>query len=468
MNFILEGRASAEGRVVDARTGKPIPEFEIARYGGRVGARNNLMDNDQFTAYYDEGGYFTLNSLEAGDNTLIVRAKGYAPTYYHLNDVQGDSVEGNIEIRMQGGAAIDGLVTGAQGYAIQGAKVYLTQHLSEWEEQQMPHQTSDTEGRFRFGSLGEEATHITVKHADYATKTMPVAIQPGKTTRVDGVLTQGGEVEGTVYVNGKPQSGITVHAYSLGGGSRKDGQTDENGFYSLTGLPDGNAQVSAMLNANDSNSHQAHQVTLQGGFVTTVDFEFTQGNSVIQGIVTLDGEAITEGQVGAMLADATVAGFSNNNTQIQAGGQYEISGLIAGNYSLNVGVRVGEGYQQKMLQVAIGDNQTLTQDIEINSGNRVLGVVNGIGEAVRTSIALIRGSHNITEVSQDIFMDLRAQMAGGGMVQPDGTYDIPSIENGTYTILVIGMDGGDMENARFTTAPVTVNGSDVTLDLTLP
>jgi hypothetical protein len=81
MNFVLQRRSQIVGRVVDADTGQPVPEFKVIR--GRAYSQLEPMRWERYNSTRGRNGQFTiaLNDYygSEGRSQIMVEAPGYIP-----------------------------------------------------------------------------------------------------------------------------------------------------------------------------------------------------------------------------------------------------------------------------------------------------------------------------------------------------------------------------------------------------
>lgn len=475
VNFTLEGRGSVEGQVLDASTGKPVANFEVAHFRGAAPQYNYQGFN--YTSFYNEEGRFTLGDVEAGETTLFVRATGYGPVSQVIGDVRSGEVTGDIEFRLKAGASIEGVVIDAAGAPVQSAQIYLLGQVEPWMVNQNfgsgngPAATTDAEGRFTVASLGEDLTKITAVHANYPNTTVDVALTPGDTIQVEIIMSGGGTVEGIVSINGTPAANQQVYAHSMSGGGSQNATTDENGFYSLEKLAPGDVNVGANVSRDGVSRSMNKSVVVENGTTTTLDFDIALGTGVIQGRIMIGGQPAMEGFIAAMLTGGEEPGQQHIQGTVSTDGTYLIEGLAPGEYKLMVHVAVPGSSQRRMRNVdaALEDGQTLTLDIDLDDGAHVRGSISGVADVNRCQVIAFSGVLQITDLQADLGSpELQARVGGYSSVDASGNYELTGLQAGDYTIVAFQMGPNGLEGATFGSGQVTVGDSGtVDLDLAL-
>ncbi len=471
VDFVLEDQATVEGRVIDARTGRPITTFQVGYINGSAEHVNFSWSQSAFqnaTTYFDDNGAFTLTKVNAGDVVVFGRAEGYAPGTDALPNVRPGEVVTGVEIRLEAGAAVRGVVVDSRGVPVSGAQVFPGDvPRDQWSRENSGGTTTDSNGIFELTSLAPDVTRIGAYHAKYPPSSVDVSLAAGQTIQVEIMLTDGGAVEGTVRLGGKP---ITAQIYA----GRSDGSqgqnvaADANGVYTLGGLAEGEYHISASIQIpGGGNRNGQQQATVQTGMVTEVNFDFTTGDATVEGVVTMNGTPVTEGHVGAMMSNAESVG-----SQLGADGSYRLEGLPAGAISLFLGVRSGDAWVSRSIPVETVSGQVVRRNIEVTDGVEITGSVTGHTEGDSVFVIALRGEVQITEMTQNVLMELRELFAAQAQVT-GGAFELSGLEPGTYTIIAVDMGNPQsgqmsMENARFGTVVREINSEGQTVEIRIP
>ena len=482
INFVLQGRGTVEGRVIDNQTGQPVANFQLGALPGHVDLQQPFGYGN-LTAFYDPDGNFKLEDVEVGTAYLMVRAEGYSPAQQEVSAVSEGTTVSGVLFRLDPGASLEGLVTDQNGQPVANARIFLGQAPGEYDQWRMEQGSvgmSDAAGRFQVTSLSTEVTLVSAVHPDFGPGSSPVTLTPGTATQVTIKLGGGGTISGTVRVAGAPVAGQYVGVHSpTSGGQPRQAQTDANGTYTINGIPEGQVYVSASINPaapgqGSGSRHSSQTAEVAEGQTTVVDFDFAGGTAVIEGHITMNGQPLTQGQVGATLSSQGGGGESFNS-QIDPTGYYRIEGLPAGAVTMHVSFQAAENdWQTRVVQVTTADGQATRKDVEIMAGTTVTGSVGGISPEEHSSVVLLRGQVEITTFDRDFWMANQNLVVGGGQVRPDGTFSFGGVEPGSYTLCAFAMvpnpgQPEDLSNIRLASQSVEVGSEGiVTVNLALP
>ncbi|HIJ73476.1 MAG TPA: sigma-70 family RNA polymerase sigma factor, partial [Candidatus Hydrogenedentes bacterium] len=123
VGFVVQKPFAVTGEVVNALTGKPIAEFEIA-CDQTLGSQLTSSVAARFDRVKDSQGRFRIEQIQDGPYLVAVRAPGYA-TALHSLYLGGEQREHHVVIRLEQGGDLRGTVVNATGEPIQGAEVFL-------------------------------------------------------------------------------------------------------------------------------------------------------------------------------------------------------------------------------------------------------------------------------------------------------------------------------------------------------
>ena len=318
---VLQPPATASGQVVDAATGQPIQEFQLAQASARYLEREASGPSVGWNRIFDPEGRFSVDvGIGRGAGVLIAKAEGYAPEQLLLGEVAPGQQITNLVFRLQSGAIVEGTVSDAAGNAVSGASIYQ----GSQERRGAAVARSDAGGAFRAEGLEAGSVELTASHPSYAPETVTVTTRLGAVTRADFVLSVGGAVEGYVTKGGQPVNRQTV---SLNVGDRSENTvTGTDGYYSFERLPAGEGSV--VVNRRDGTSSASQYLRVKRSIiiaensVTRVDFEFAGENAVVEGVVTVEGGPASQAYI--MLGIESGGGDQRTGTNVDANGYYRV------------------------------------------------------------------------------------------------------------------------------------------------
>ena len=244
----------------------------------------------------------------------------------------------------------------------------------------------------------------------------------------------GGSSTPTTYaisgtVTGAVSSGVTM---SLSGASTASTATAAGGSYSFAGLGNGSYTVTPSL-AGYSFAPTSLPVTVSGASVTAQNFTATALTYSISG--TVSGAAL----LGVAI---NVSGVTSAATTTDAGGNFTVSGLVSGAYSV--------------APVLAGYSFSPISRLATVSGANVAGV-NFVASVVVGPTYAISGAVS-GAVLPGVTITLGGDASGAAATDASGNYSFPGLANGSYTVTPTRA-GYSFAPASL---PVTVAGADVT------
>ncbi len=374
-------------------------------------------DNGDWTGRVREDGTFQIDAVPAGDYYAYAMAKGYELLYYEnaadfsrasLIFVSTDSLVDNIDFRMIKTSAGLGFISGTvyngadlHPLSAVGIGVYDAEsgEYAGWTE-------TNENGRYLLADLragdyivGAWSRAYLNQYYDRAASrdkaTRVRVIEPDTTHNIDFYLQHGGIISGTITDrNGNPLQEVYVLAAPMtedslldGGGRNSEIQgrygkaiTDEQGYYEISGLPDGEYLVMAehqgipysrVWYPNVSERNEAQPVPVIAGerldnIDITLSFEKKSG-SISGHVTTLQDEPVADAyiQVESLRSAAgRVSAWGYARTDAQ--GYYRVDGLQQGAYLVSVYVRNGRQNIHRWWPNATDRN--LAEPVRIDAG----------------------------------------------------------------------------------------------------
>jgi RNA polymerase sigma factor (sigma-70 family) len=307
----LEPTAVLTGTVVDAATGSPIPNFNVA-YNCTldVSLDVNASALSGKRTVSDENGRFPIEGLATLPLRASITADECVPWVNTFDHLEGGQ-ENDIAVQLQRGARIEGTVRNENGEPVVSAAILYEKHeepgnpapgANSSEGQRL---LTDNKGGFTIqGAVPEQKLNLVAQHQEYASERFSVTPHIGKTVRADVVLSQGGTLKVHATLDGQPLQEFRVSVtppilastdaqrYSYYQGNtivvRENMiETTQNGEFEFTKAQPG--EVTVTVTANTELSEGAfHRVAssvkaqIVSGKVTEVTAPLHQGAGVIE------------------------------------------------------------------------------------------------------------------------------------------------------------------------------------------
>ena len=195
-----------------------------------------------------------------------------------------------MAVRLEPEATLAGVVVDKEGAPVANAGVIPGEApQSEAPENAVVAHTG-SDGGFRLTGLTPDMTLVTVYHPDYAIVSAPVTLHAGQESSINVVLTQGGVIEGAVYLDNQPWPEQTVRldagrAENMFGVTAK---TSESGAYRFDKVRIGSARLTLFVPASTEAGARDHRVRCKvvdvpGDKTTTTDFHFSSCTARMEG-----------------------------------------------------------------------------------------------------------------------------------------------------------------------------------------
>jgi len=285
LQIILPEPFRITGRVTDAASGQPLPEFEIV-LGRSRGTEFDSMSERYFQKFSEPDGRFELAQPQPSSSILAARAPGYATALEFL-DLTGPPYAHEVDLRLERGADVEGKVVNSQGTPIAGASVFWGEVVTFGD---FASAQSANDGTFHLASAPHQPQLVSAWHPEYAPGSIRI---DGVSTRpVEIVLTEGGIVEGVVsFADGTtPKPGNIRVVYPEGHEVPQEGQADvaEDGTFQIVRVQPGDVEVTLYVKDGANLEKQtilSQWATVQAGATTTVDFHVQAWHAALQGVI---------------------------------------------------------------------------------------------------------------------------------------------------------------------------------------
>ncbi|MBI5095991.1 MAG: carboxypeptidase regulatory-like domain-containing protein [Candidatus Hydrogenedentes bacterium] len=469
VDFQLQERGSVEGQVLDARTGAPVAAFEIQALQGNQSAMQPYM-NQSFIRVYDSTGHFRLPNVESGDTSLAVRGEGYSQVVQSIGQVGPGQTLGNVVIRLQPGAGVQGVVLSPTRQPVSGALIYLGELPQRWERERSSIAQSAADGSFTVNNASGASVTLTAYHPQYAPATVTANLASSGTTRVEIVLNQGGSITGRVTTGSGGAGHTWISLQVAGRQTQESTQVKPDGTYEFQNVLPGDVTVVAGFSINNTSSRQLQRaVTVTAGQNVVVDFNFPPYSTALSGIVTVQGKPAVSGFIQATVT--TSSGDESSHAQIQSDGSYRFDALPQGTATLTGSASDGERQGRINIEVVIPSGGAVRQDIVTTLPARIHGTVTGATGGY-SGVAVLQGEVAIpATVTPELYAHYQEIDVASMTLAPDGAYNLDGVPPGVYTVVAYSAPSQSAEalpQLRHASSVVNLTeGADIVLDFSL-
>ncbi|MCC6695423.1 MAG: sigma-70 family RNA polymerase sigma factor [Candidatus Hydrogenedentes bacterium] len=480
-DYVVERRYPVSGIVRD-KAGQPLEGVNIIY---PLAAQDFLSYGNGATG---PDGRFTFWLAGPSENLVLAGTSGsWATPEYGPISVQTGGV-GGIELTAYPAGRIFGMVKGPDGALVQSVPVTYEATRSTAmrdapaSERQIlgADQVWAHDGRFRLVGLPPGDYTFT-----YGGVSRTVSLGPGEAVSdlvIQAMPEGSATVQGTTYVAGQATAGVSVEFSDDAGYDPPAAVSSEDGVYRLAGIPGGSLQYSAFLHGFDRGleitRYQQGAVDVPAKGISTFDIAFAQSTSVIEGVVTENGEPKRRAQLAVGMAwDETTS--ESVMVMTDEAGFYRITGLPAGDHELALDLRPsvpndGPHSHRYFYTVSTADGQTTRHDVHLDMGS-VSVTYSGIGAGEQGHMVLIPDVADVEELTLLKASSLIDRAVYDAEVETDGSVTIEDVPAGTQTVLFAIYDANvESDEERFATARYTssvvevVQGKEASVTFSLP
>ncbi|HEX2834709.1 MAG TPA: carboxypeptidase-like regulatory domain-containing protein [Thermoanaerobaculia bacterium] len=385
LQIVLETAARVSGRVV-TETGEPVPNATISVRPADAALPAGLSGT---TTSSDAEGSYELLNLAAGKLALAAAAKGYIAGDTRIVDVADGQVLDHIDLQLQRGATIEGVVLTAGGTPATSARVSLLSKRSMHTMLALEvtgFARTDGDGRFRLEGVPLGAQSVSADQDGFLRAQRELTIQPG-INRLDLRLGEGSAVSGHVTdAGGRPIAGAAVSLLTAGPGIAREEMSDPGGTFRFAGLETGRYQLTAR---KDGFSSARQDVEIAARPLDGIELRLSEGGGVISGrIIGANAQELAQVRISAVKRpldslDAMREGHVN-------GDAYRIEGIYSGEWRISA--RLANGRQaQKIVQVSDA-SQTTQLDLDLTQGLTLSGTVRNEGQPIGNAVVEVQGT----------------------------------------------------------------------------
>ena len=471
---ILTGRVLARrtglplaGALVSPLRGREAPEDVVleSTEGGRVAIRPEPRDEFAVT---DAEGAFRLPLFGVATPTpLRLCAQhpdgvtGFTPLMAFLSE---PATREGIEIRLDTGATIEGVVTPLHPGIVVGGRVGVDPEESD--EDRVADVGAD--GRYRIAGVSPGAVEVIFRARSDAPaadgglvpRAANVDVEDGETKRVDFTATPGVRVDVTVRRAGAPAENARVSI--LGDEAPRIYLTavaEGPGIYAASGVPAGKAVITTYVAAHADTDVPIEVVAgRRNEFTVEIPTASVRGRVKVRG----DGASPSRIEVALIRREAGSEDDRVDTEWTDAEGAYGFLDIPAGTYALAVEERDstdgGDADDMKVASIEpirrefdLRDGEALVEDFVAEPAGAVtVRVLDPAGRPLRRGgiVTLVpAGETRIPTSRWDRWFTF------GGVTGPDGTVRIRGLERGRYVVHLDQSELDDTESAPFDVEP---------------
>ena len=425
LTLTLELTDAIAGIVIDTE-GEPVEGVQVSavpdwRRMGRID-RGSWRLRGFSSELTDAGGRFTIRGLSTGPYTLRASPPGSAGggwrNSFRREPVPAETGDTNVEIILEADGAIEGKVAFADGDPPELFSISTGGFGGGTS-------FSTKDGSFRLDDLPPRTYSLTIRGFEFDTRQVPeIEVKPGQTKDL-GTITvrQGRFIAGRVTQNGQPVAEAMVRAGSNlfgdgtsakaerggppGARTAKETTTDDEGFFRINGMAEGNVFVVA--EHPELGRSKALAIPRTGGPVPGLELTI-EPYGALQGKVTK----------GSVAADSVVVSAQSQTAYgVQYGvrtgsdGSYRFDNLAPDTYKVSAMTGMpftGMGFHSQT--VAVSSGQTTTANLTIEQGPISLTVTLQPTNADEYTVALVYPSQG--NVTAKTYGELQTTMAAMG------------------------------------------------------
>lgn len=425
---------------------------KTASVSGRVTTSDNssllgidvYVPGTSYMAKTAEDGSFTLSGLPDGQYSIVASKYGYITAYSEpftvITSAEEDTLitlDSDLNL-IPGTGTVQGSIVyeGSTSSTSRPATIYLQK-----EDDPSVGQTvmSDENGLYNAGGLVPGVYTITVTPSSYytvATRT-GIEVDAAIVTVVDPIVltANGGSFKGTVTTHdSKTVSGASILLTSLSGSQSYYTGVSSDGSFTISNVVPGNYRYTVTLDGYEPYEGQA---AISAATSFEINAVLQAGLGAVSGKVFLEGADVYSGVTVTLvsLRDGSIS----YTTTTRDDGSFDITGIKeAGSYQVRVSLQGYVSNNSQTVSVKIGQVATVT-DITLASVQAVVrGSVELEGAASHEGVLILLKNNS------NQYTATTAQ---------DGSFAIPGVVPGTYTILASKSGYNSNESTPFSVEP---------------
>lgn len=393
---------------------------------------------------------YTISGLiKASDYTVFIDSPKYVRIFYNGNtrEMDADAVDvlnqskTDINFTLTEGSSISGRITDSGNNGLAGIDVRAWSETSKTGS----YTRSGINGEYRIFGLAPASDYIveasdwrnklgsfyyneqgTVRDASMATQ---ILIGEQSVSGINITITTGLSIKGVVKsTDGKSLKGIWVSAWSEAVRAGNGAFSGDDGTFEIKGLPSGFYDMIAETDWTSMYMSQKKTGIAAGSTNVVFTLGTKKGTCSLSGSVTIMENNQPKGVPGVFVE--LYPEFGNTDrawAETNANGQYQISRLSAGNYTIIVNPPPASGYAFFSAPLTLSANQTY--NIELKTGKMIEGKVTGKDGITPIINAVVQIYSKSTNFWQEILTD------------KNGNFRVLQVPNATDFLVTVMKDG---------------------------
>ena len=349
VNVVLIQGKIVKVRVLDAVTGRPIPEYEVGLYD-TLGQQNEYgFSRDPFNkstkTVNDPEGLYSLICNKQPPYVVAVRAHGYSTESQLVHD-NGSLPQEGFVFRLQKGGDLHGFVRDSSGHPIPDVQIFCGNAVFQSNEDKTI-KTGDN-GEFTLTGFPRQVQLVSAYHPSYSIGDIMVPEKADLSKPFEIILSQGGGLRGNVRVMGVNENVTDSMSLFLFYPQRHVDRDSRQyislpvagGTFEFRSLKPGKATITMSRHWKSGAFEQKQNlnipVVIEEGNIKEINADFPFSTGVIEGIVPVNSTLFTRENKSLTLKWAGMSGDEEHYGNVAGSGAYRIEGVSPGNGTLGL------------------------------------------------------------------------------------------------------------------------------------
>jgi hypothetical protein len=344
------------GRVIHARTGEPIPAFEVLCRSDNS-ERFDTSSLVGFVPVREAEGRFRFDRVDPGwVTTVVARAPGFKSAVKFLELSPGDRIE-DIVLALEPGGSLRGAVMDEAGKSVPEAAVVYGRPTMAREKRSEA--VSGRDGTFTIESFPSRTQRLTIQHRDYAASFADIPGDRPLPALLEIVLKRPGSIEGRIEPG--PEVIEHVSVMDAAGGQSGSG-VPPDGAFRFSELAPGEAHLSFAIRFPDAGVRVLHRtVVVRSEDTASFTLRVPPAKGIVEG--TASAPWPVEGYH-VVLDIAAREGDEHRQVEISSRGAFRLMDVAAGSATLRVSAyRPSRLVNSEPIPLAIEEGATVRQSV---------------------------------------------------------------------------------------------------------